>query len=109
MHNNREIDGILYCRHQIIRRRRRQYAGHVFDGNRTYSYLFKLFYYAHIILLLFADALLKTKSLRIAGLSVAASFIQIFGYGLGFIRSFVDKIILKHGLEDLETLKRVYK
>ena len=68
-----------------------------------------LLFPATYLVLLFADALLKTKSLRIAGLSVAASFIQIFGYGLGFIRSFVDKIILKHGLEDLETLKRVYK
>ncbi len=68
-----------------------------------------LLFPAAYLVLLFADALLKTKTLRIAGLSVAASLIQIFGYGLGFIRSFVDKIILKHGLEDLETLKRVYK
>lgn len=71
--------------------------------------LWLLLFPAAYLVLLFTDALLKTRSLRIAGLSVAASLIQIFGYGLGFIRSFVDKIILKHGLEDLETLKRVYK
>lgn len=64
---------------------------------------------AAYLVLLFFDALHKTKNLRIAGLSVAASLIQIFGYGTGFIRSFVDKIILRHGLEDLETLKKVYK
>ena len=68
-----------------------------------------LLFPAVYLLLLFADALLKTRSFPIAGLSVAASLIQIFGYGLGFIRSFVDKIIFRHGLEDLETLKRVYK
>lgn len=68
-----------------------------------------LLFPAAYLCLLFSDALLKTKKIGIAGLSVAASLIQIFGYGTGFIRSFVDKIILRHGLEDLETLKKVYK
>ena len=61
------------------------------------------------ILLLFFDALLKTKSLIITCLSLITSFIQIFGYGFGFIRSFFLKIVLKQGLEDIETLKRLYK
>jgi hypothetical protein len=55
------------------------------------------------------DALAKTKSIKIAGLSIITSLIQIYGYGTGFIRSFVQKIIFRQGLEDLETLKRVYK
>jgi glycosyltransferase involved in cell wall biosynthesis len=59
--------------------------------------------------LLFFDSLVKTKSLRIAGLSLITSFIQIVGYGVGFIQSFVRKIIFRRGLEDLETLKKVYK
>ncbi|MDR0572567.1 MAG: glycosyltransferase [Tannerella sp.] len=59
--------------------------------------------------LLFLDSLVKTKSLSIAGLSIVTSLIQIFGYGLGFIRSFVQKIILRKDLESSETIKRVYK
>ncbi|MDR2680371.1 MAG: glycosyltransferase [Tannerella sp.] len=61
------------------------------------------------VLLLFSDSLLKTKSPRIAGLSLIASFIQIFGYGFGFIKSFILKIIFRRGLEDIETIKKVYK
>ncbi|MDR0834962.1 MAG: glycosyltransferase [Tannerella sp.] len=61
------------------------------------------------ILLLFGDALAKTKSIGIAGISIITSLIQIYGYGMGFIQSFVRKIIFRQGLEDLETLKKVYK
>jgi Glycosyltransferases, probably involved in cell wall biogenesis len=59
--------------------------------------------------LLFFDSLIKTKNLRIACLSIITSLIQIVGYGIGFISSFFRKIILHRGLEDIETIKRVYK
>jgi len=68
-----------------------------------------LIFLVSYILLLFFDSLVKTKSVSIASLSVATSFIQIFGYGLGFIKSFIQKIVLHKGLEDLETIKKVYK
>jgi glycosyltransferase involved in cell wall biosynthesis len=58
---------------------------------------------------LFFDALLKTKNLRIAGLSLITSLIQITGYGSGFIRSFVRKVIFRKGPEDPETIKKIYK
>jgi glycosyltransferase involved in cell wall biosynthesis len=61
------------------------------------------------ILLLFLDSLAKTKSVKIAGMSIITSLIQIYGYGLGFMQSFVWKIVFRHGLEDSETLKRAYK
>ena len=61
------------------------------------------------ILLLFADAILKTRLLTTALLAVVASCIQVVGYGWGFIRSFIEKIILKKGLESSETLKKIYK
>lgn len=61
------------------------------------------------VLLLFCDSLMKTKSLRIAGLSVIASLIQISGYGIGFITSFIRRIIFRRGTEDIETIKKVYK
>ena len=64
---------------------------------------------AGYILLLFVDSLRATKNLKIAGFSILTSMIQIFGYGLGFIRSFVQKVLLRQGLEGVETLKKVYK
>ena len=64
---------------------------------------------AFYIALLFVDALFKTKNIQIAGLSLITSFIQLTGYGLGFIKAFVQKIIFRKGLEDLETIKKVYK
>jgi len=65
--------------------------------------------HAAYFVLLFTDSLLKTKNLRIAGLSIVTSFIQITGYGLGFITSFVRKILFRQGLEDRKTIQDVYK
>ena len=61
------------------------------------------------LLLIFTDALRKTRNLKTALLAVWASVIQITGYGWGFIKAFVQKIILRRGLENSETLKRIYK
>ena len=58
---------------------------------------------------LFIHSLIKTKNLKTALLAVWAAYIQIIGYGWGFIKSFVKKIIFRQGLESSETLKRVYK
>ncbi|MCE7060466.1 glycosyltransferase family 2 protein [Dyadobacter sp. CY343] len=38
------------------------------------------------ILILFGDALAKTKQLNVAFLAVAAAFVQLFGYGTGFLQ-----------------------
>jgi len=59
--------------------------------------------------LLFIDSLIKTKRISIASLSIITSLIQIFGYGLGFIKSFVQKIIFRKKLETLDTIKKLYK
>jgi len=48
-------------------------------------------------LLLWVAALVQTRSVRIACMAVAASFIQLCSYGWGFIRAFVWKILLRHG------------
>ncbi|MDR2562538.1 MAG: glycosyltransferase [Prevotellaceae bacterium] len=64
---------------------------------------------AAYILLLFSDSLIKNRSIEIAALSMVTGPVQIFGYGLGFIKAFVQKVILRKGLEDVETLKKVYK
>jgi glycosyltransferase involved in cell wall biosynthesis len=60
-------------------------------------------------LLLFFDSLIRNKSAGVALLSIIACYIQLVGYGTGFIKSFIEKIILRKGLEDIETLKRIYK
>jgi len=48
-----------------------------------------------IVLLIFFHAWWKNKSLKIAFLSVIASFIQLTAYGLGFMQDFWKRIVLK--------------
>jgi len=64
---------------------------------------------AAYLLLLFVDALLKTRSIKVAALGVWASILQIVGYGWGFSTSFVQKIILRRGMESTEKVKRIYR
>lgn len=45
----------------------------------------------------FVSALFSTKSLDIALKSLPASIIQLGGYGVGFIRAYMTKIILRRG------------
>ena len=37
------------------------------------------------VLVVFAESLIKNKNFKVAGLSILASFYQLFGYGLGFL------------------------
>jgi GT2 family glycosyltransferase len=41
------------------------------------------------------DAIIRTKSLMIGLLAIVSSFIQLFSYGLGFIRGVWRRLILK--------------
>ena len=59
--------------------------------------------------LLFVDALVKTKRIKTALLSVCAAYIQLTGYGCGFLRACVLKIIFRKGLESNEKLSQIYK
>jgi hypothetical protein len=45
--------------------------------------------------LIFIDAAIRNRSLKIGLLSVVAMFVQLTGYGVGFISAFVNKVILK--------------
>lgn len=49
------------------------------------------------ILALWIGALIAERNLKISLLAVAASMVQLLGYGTGFIRAYVPKIILKKG------------
>ena len=52
---------------------------------------------AAYLLAIFATALASTRSLKVAALAVPASVIQLGGYGIGFLQSFVWKVVLRHG------------
>lgn len=43
------------------------------------------------VVMVFVDSLLKNKSLKVALLSVPAAYIQLFGYGTGFIKAFIKE------------------
>ncbi len=48
-------------------------------------------------LLIMADASLKERSIKVGVMAVAASYVQLLGYGSGFLRAFWKRIILKRG------------
>ena len=52
--------------------------------------------YSFILLI---DSSIKNRSIIIGFISVLTGFIQLLGYGTGFIRAFIDKVILKRELE----------
>lgn len=58
----------------------------------TFVSILPIIFYAAI---LFFDAALATKSAKIGLLSVAASFIQLTGYGTGFFRAWWKRVVLK--------------
>lgn len=55
---------------------------------------------------LFCVALFQTGSLKISALAVPASIIQLSGYGTGFLRAYIWKIILRHGRDINEEIER---
>ncbi|MBQ2808882.1 MAG: glycosyltransferase [Bacteroidaceae bacterium] len=59
-------------------------------------------------LLIFGDSLLKNRNLKVALLSVMAAAVQITGYGMGFLKAFWFKMILKQPLETKENLTKLY-
>jgi len=60
--------------------------------------IFCLFFSIPILLfsiLIFVDSSIKNKSVVIGFLSIISSYVQLFGYGIGFISSFWKRLILK--------------
>lgn len=64
---------------------------------------------AAYFLALFLESLICNHSLRIAGLSVITSIIQLGGYGIGFLSAFIKKVILKRTGDREAELKKLYK
>ena len=60
---------------------------------------------AAYLLAVFVCALFSTKSLKISLLSVVTSVVQLGAYGLGFIKAYVWKVLLRHGRNVDEEVK----
>jgi GT2 family glycosyltransferase len=60
-------------------------------------------------LALFLEAWVVTGSLPVTCLSVPTGFIQLAGYGIGFINAFVRKVIFKQKIDAETELKKYYK
>lgn len=61
----------------------------------AFSRNFLLLLYGIYTILVFFHALITTKNISIAGLSVIASYIQLFSYGWGFLESWIKLNVLK--------------
>lgn len=57
------------------------------------------------LLALWISAIVATRSLKIGTMAVAAAMTQLFGYGTGFIRAYVWKILLRHGRDEQQEIE----
>lgn len=57
------------------------------------------------LLLLLASAVIQTGSLGIGLRALCASMVQLWGYGTGFIRAYVWKILLRHGRDEQQEIE----
>ena len=57
--------------------------------------------YALYFLVLFFDALIKTKNLIVAALALFATLVQFFGYGYGFLKSTIYTTFSKNAPQDI--------
>jgi len=60
-----------------------------------FSFKWPLFLYGFYFVLIFLTATLQSNSLKIGLLSIIAVWKQFYGYGIGFIKSYIQIILLK--------------
>ena len=53
---------------------------------------------------LWISAICSTRSLKVGTMAVAASMVQLFGYGTGFLRAYIWKILLRHGRDEAQEI-----
>ena len=56
----------------------------------------------------FTDSSVRNRSLKIGALSVAASFIQLTGYGSGFLRAWWHRCVLGHDDENFQAFRKTF-
>lgn len=54
---------------------------------------------------LWISAIASTKSIKVGTMSLASSMVQLFGYGTGFLRAYIWKILLRHGRDEEQEIK----
>lgn len=57
------------------------------------------------LLALLISAIVSTHSAKIGTMALAAAMTQLFGYGTGFIRAYVWKILLRHGRDEAQEVE----
>lgn len=60
-------------------------------------------------ILIFVDSSVKNRSLRVGLLSVPAAFIQLIGYGTGFLSAAWQRLVLKKKGEGFDDNEKLYK
>ena len=60
----------------------------------TWAFIVPLLFY---FIALFINALIDTKSVKISALAIITSMVQLYGYGYGFLKAYLLKIILRKG------------
>lgn len=60
---------------------------------------------AAYLLALWISAIISTRSLKIGSMAVITSIVQLAGYGTGFIRAYVWKILLRHGRDEKQEIE----
>lgn len=70
-----------------------------------FNYWFLIPLLVYFVSLLIA-AFISTKNAKVAFLSVPAAIIQLGGYGTGFLRAYVWKVLLGHGRDEEDEIKR---
>lgn len=60
---------------------------------------------AFYLLCVWIAGIFSTRSLKIGSIGVITSLIQLFGYGTGFIKAYVWKILLGHGRNEAEEIE----
>jgi cellulose synthase/poly-beta-1,6-N-acetylglucosamine synthase-like glycosyltransferase len=72
-------------------------AALVFRFMGSWLWLYALLPIELYCLLIFIDSSIQNKSMVIGILSVEAAFVQLFGYGLGFIKAWWQRCVLRKG------------
>ncbi|MCH5327464.1 MAG: glycosyltransferase [Coprobacter sp.] len=71
----------------------------------SFFWIYALLPLAFYLLAVFAVSWIETRRLKIAALSVVTSVVQLGGYGIGFIRAFVLKVLLGRGRDEAEEVR----
>lgn len=71
----------------------------------SFFWIWALIPLAIYLLALLISASIQTRSLSIGLRATAASMVQLYGYGTGFLRAYIWKILLRHGRDEQQEIE----